>query len=235
MKQDQQKTAFEQCFDTANSRLKMTQREFEKVEMYLKSNDITDAYEAAFDFAYSAEQLTLIARTMPIYTGHPQAQKRMEDQMIETVPIKIGFTQEGWFCVKIPALLPKKQKGGPEYISGALWPAMQRFFDGKDRIRYPKSVIIYRHVFDRNHPERANRDHDNNEINMVTDIVAFYVMHDDSPQWCEHYYCSDAGDEDETQVFVVPQDEFQNWFYSMENGEDKDIYLYESIPEQLQE
>ena len=34
------------------------------------------------------------------------ADKRME----EAVPIEIGFTEEGWFCLRMPILLPRKEK-----------------------------------------------------------------------------------------------------------------------------
>jgi len=66
---------------------------------------------------------------------------------------------------------------------------------------------VYR--YDRS--ERQHRDHDNIECNKITDLIAFYVMYDDSPRFCNHYYCTAVGNEDETQVFVVPQSGYLNW------------------------
>ena len=40
-------------------------------------------------------------------------------------------------------------------------------------------MLVYRHVYDKDYPERNMRDHDNIEINQVTDIVALFTMVDD--------------------------------------------------------
>ena len=56
-----------------------------------------------------------------------------------------------------------------------------------------------------------NRDHDNIELNTVVDAVAMFFLVDDTPFECRHYYCSVVGDEESTEVFIVPQNEFGVW------------------------
>ena len=80
---------------------------------------------------------------------------------------------------------------------------MQKFFDGKPPVRFTDCVMVFRHVYDQTHPERAMRDHDNIEVNMVSDIVALYVLPDDSPRVCTHYYCSAAGPEERTEIYIA--------------------------------
>ena len=94
-------------------------------------------------------------------------------------------------------------------------------------MRYQDCVLIYRHVYDRARPERKMRDHDNIEINMVSDIVAMYVMPDDSPAVCSHYYCSTAGQEERTEVYVVPKKEFPIWLAMENTMPDEGVELYE--------
>ena len=94
----------------------------------------------------------------------------------DCIPVEIGFTEERWFCLRIPALLPKKAGGSADYIRSFLYPAMRAFFEKRPPVRYQDCVLIYRHVYDRARPERKMRDHDNIEINMVSDIVAMYVI-----------------------------------------------------------
>ena len=144
------------------------------------------------------------------------------------VPTKIGFTREGWFAAFIPALLPKKSKGNADYIEGILFPVMRRFFQDNARILFPKSVLIYRHIYPHDRPERKYRDHDNIEINAVTNIIALYVMRDDSPKYCNHYYCSAAGNEDRTEVYVVPLPEFTDWLAAEKSFPDEGVNLYEN-------
>jgi hypothetical protein len=45
----------------------------------------------------------------------------------------------------------------------------------------------------------------------VADAIALFVLTDDGPAVCSHYYCSGAGDEDCTEVFVVPRWDFPLW------------------------
>ena len=70
------------------------------------------------------------------------------------------------------------------------------------------------------------RDHDNIETNMVSDIVAMYVMPDDAPSVCSHYECSVMGEDDRTEVYVIPRMDFPQWL-SQENerfGEEKNVH-----------
>ena len=105
---------------------------------------------------------------------------------------------------------------------------MHRFFRGKDPVRYNKCVLIYRHVYSRDRPERQWRDHDNIEINLVTDIVALYVMPDDGPKVCCHYYCSAAGSEERTEVYVVSREDFHAWLETEKTMPEEGVTLYEN-------
>ena len=71
------------------------------------------------------------------------------------------------------------------------------------------------------------RDHDNIEINMVSDIVAMYVMPDDGPAVCAHYYCSAAAEQERTEVYVVPKSDFPAWLSGEAAMPDGGVKLYE--------
>jgi len=195
----------------AERKLKKVSKAFTETKLLFEKGENVEAIDSSFRFSEEAEKLTLLARTLPAYSGHPTASKITEKILLNTIPVQINITEEGWFFVIIPALLPKKNKGSPSYIRSYLYPAMHRFFYKKEPVCYQDCVLIYKHVYDKNRPERQYRDHDNIELNMVTDIVAFYVMKDDTPLRCFHYYCSIQGDIESTEVYVVPQNEFQTW------------------------
>ena len=178
-----------------------------------------------------SERLTLLTRSLPFYTGARNAMDDVVQVVKDTVPVEIGFTEEGWFCLRIPMLLPRKEHGSVSYIRGFLYPAMSAFFREQLPVRYPKCVIIYRHVYARDRPERRYRDHDNIEINAVTDIVAFYTMPDDNPTVCRHYYCSVAGDPERTEVYVVPQEDFIRWLTQEPSIPEGGVFLLENRPD----
>lgn len=169
------------------------------------------AYEQAMRLEETAERLVLLTRVLPAYTGSDVARLEVDNTMKLCIPVDMGFTAEGWFRLCIPALLPKKGSGSADYIRSFLYPAMQEYFQEKEPVRFTDCVLVYRHVYDRNRPERRMRDHDNIETNMVSDIVAMYVMPDDAPWVCSHYECSVMGEDDHTEVYVVPRTDFSQW------------------------
>lgn len=151
--------------------------------------------------------------------------------MVETVPVDMGYTEQGWFLLRLPALLPKKESGSPSYLRDMLYPAMRRFFAGKLPHIYSDCVLIFRHIYDRNRPERSYRDHDNIELNMVVDIVVLYLLPDDAPLRCAHYYCSAGGDTDRTEIYAVPCDSLPDWLSDAKSGALEGVTLYGTYPQ----
>ena len=206
---------------------KRLQEQLASVQWFCENGSIYQVYLHSLNLEETAERLVLLTRVLPAYTGVPNAKLEVERRIKGCIPVEIGFTAERWFCLRIPALLPKKAGGSADYIRSFLYPAMRSFFEKRPPVRYRDCVLIYRHVYDRARPERKMRDHDNIEINMVSDIVAMYVMPDDSPAVCSHYYCSIAGQEERTEVYVVPKKEFPIWLAMENTMPDEGVELYE--------
>ena len=178
-----------------------------------------------------SESVALKTRALPAYTGHPQAEVMVQKAIEEAVPIEMGFTEEGWFCLRMPILLPRKEKSSRSYLRGFLYPALECFTYEKPKIRYRNCVLIFRHVYDRNRPEREYRDHDNIELNTVVDAIAMFFLVDDTPQECRHYYCSAAGENEMTEVYIVPRADFESWLGLEKEPEKLRKKLHENLPE----
>lgn len=222
-----------QFFKTLNkldTKIQRMKAQSENVRMFYEVGQMENAFDEALELEETVEQAVLLARALPAYTGSPWAKQAVEDCIKSVVPVQIGFTEQGWFSLRMPLLLPKKSAGNAEYIRAILYPVMRDFFSDKLLARYEKCVLVYRHVYDRARPERQMRDHDNIEINMVSDIVAMYVMPDDSPGVCSHYYTSAASSVERTEVYVVPEDEFESFLEAETSMPDKGVALYESEP-----
>lgn len=219
---------FLQVLDKAETKLKKMQEQSRMIRQLYEAGNIEQAYEMAMKLEEASERTVLLTRVLPASTGSPHAAMDTANLMALCIPVEIGFTAEGWFCLRIPALLPKKDAGSADYIRSFLYPAMRDFFMGKEPVRFTDCVLAYRHVYDRSRPERRLRDHDNIEINMVSDIVAMYVMPDDGPEICSHYYCSAEGNEERTEVYVVPKEQFPLWLVTEKAMPDKGVALYET-------
>lgn len=204
-------TTYIKTLDKVETKLQRMKEQADAIRWFYDNDNLLESYKQALKLEELSEEAVLLTRVLPAYTGAVNAIVEVDKIVSDTIPVKIGFTAEGWFSVRIPALLPKKASGSADYIRSYLYPAMRRFFEGKPPVRFKDCVIVYRHVYDQSRPEREMRDHDNIEINMVTDIIAMYVLPDDNPAVCSHYYCSAAGCEDRTEVFVIPKREFSRW------------------------
>ncbi len=224
-----EKSNFVKVLDKIDNGIKRMKELASAVRWYYEADDMQTAYEKSLHLEETSEKATLLTRVLPAYTGRPSALDDVEKIVLDTIPVEIGFTAEGWFSLRIPALLPKKASGSADYIRSYLYPAMRKFFDGKPPVRYRDCVLIFRHVYDRSRSEKRLRDHDNIEINMVSDIVAMYVLPDDNPKVCSHYYCSASASEDRTEVYVVPKNDFPIWFVEEKAMPDKGVMLYEKL------
>ena len=167
--------------------------------------------EAMLQAESEGEKLTLLLRSMPTYTPMIHAVDQIDEVIKEVFEIKAEFTEEGWFKLTIPYLLPKKESGGLEYLRRPIYLALQDFFKGKDVLRYKEAVIVYRHIYSIEYPKRRMRDHDNIETNAVSDAVAMFLLESDSPICCSHYETSTVGEKEKTEVFVLNQYEFPAW------------------------
>ena len=220
-------TTYIKTLNKVEAKLKRMKEQVDAVRWFYDNNNLSESYRRALVLEEYAEKTVLLTRVLPAYTGAVNAIPKVNEIISNIIPVEVGFTSEGWFSIRIPALLPKKDSGSPDYIRSYLYPAMRRFFDGKPPIRFKDCVMVYRHVYDRSRPERRMRDHDNIETNMVTDIIALYVLPDDNPTVCSHYYCSAAGCEDRTEVYVVPKYDFPTWMLEEKTFPDKGVNLFD--------
>ena len=180
---------------------------------------------------YNTICILSIRNLINAYTGSPFAAMDVETITAANVPVEIGFTAEGWFSLRLPLLLPKKERGSAEYVRSILLPALKTFFAGRPPVRFDNCVLIYRHVYAEDRPERQRRDHDNIEINLASDCIAPYAMHAAGPGLSSHYFCSASPTVERTEAYVVPQREFAAWLEAEKAMPDEGVKLYDSPPE----
>ena len=194
--------------------------------------DELKAYALLLDVVKMSEKSACNLRELVIRYGYPEERDELEQIVLGSHPVDIGFTEEGWFAVRMDPLAKAKTLASKPYIRGIIAPAMKKFFADKPNIRYPQCVLIFRHVYDRKFPVRHMRDYDNVEVKQVTDVVAMYVMVDDNPFVCETYYLSAPGDVPRTDIFVVPQSEFLKWLQVADAIPEEGLRLTDQIPQQ---
>lgn len=225
------KSNFEKAANSLMGRYQELSRKTEETLELSRKGLIEEANALMGEVTRMMEKASAISRKLPLYTGNPNAQNEVEAIIAEECPVEMGFTEEGWFLLRMQPLAICDEMASKDYIRGILYPAMRRFWAGKDIVRYPRSVIIFRHVFNRDRPERQKRDYDNVEVKFVTDTVVIYVLEDDSPKHCEQFHCTAAGAEERTEVYVVPLDEFPDWYRKENLIPDDGLPITDVVPE----
>ena len=147
--------SFQKTLFDLEGKLRQIQTQLRTVEEAAKLEEAAVAYRTALDLTVSLEQAVLLARSLPACTGIPHVFFDMEQQAELQTPVKIGFTAEGWFSLRMPMLLPKKERGSAAFVRMLLLPALRRFFQRKPPVRISPCVLVFRHVYSKDRPDRA--------------------------------------------------------------------------------
>lgn len=198
----------------------------------LEKGCIDTFYGQALENEKESLQLALLCRELPMCTGNPAAYKDTEEAILEEMPVELGFTDDGWFVLRMPRLLPVKEKSKVRisFFRSILYPALSQYFATSPSVRYDPCAIIYRHVYDRKIPETQYRDHDNIEVNVITDTLAMFVMTDDAAMRCTHLYCSAAGKANRTEVYVIPINDLSEFVKQLEYIPEEGVKLHDLPP-----
>ena len=214
----EEKTRLEAGAQRLNKHMKKLTASVASILHFARIHKDLRAYEYILAAEEVAERIVIELRKLARVTGNPRAVMDVECIMAKEIPVEMGYTKEGWFHLRFPRMLPKKEGGSAEYVRGFLYPAIGRYFRTAEYFRrFSRCTVIFRHVFDETCPENWKRDHDNIELNMVVDTIAVHVMEDDAAQKCRHVYYSVPGPDDHTEVYVIPDEDWQKWVMNENN------------------
>lgn len=188
-----------------------------KIKQQIESGQLTGKLwsEGVTEIMVASERMNNLCRGMMIdekRSVQVNRGEKLEELLLTQSDIRIGFTEQGWFYLRIPAILPHKKRGHSWYLEGILWAAFGRW--QRERIAmgepikrfHEKCVIVYRTTYDRLMPGRRLTDFDNFEYKVVTDMITGPLLVDDGPQYLDaHYMANIAGEGDFTEVYLVPE------------------------------
>ena len=194
-----------------NRTLNKTNEIMSDIQQAVAYNDENSVYDLSLDYERTVERLVPLSRDLVICQGRKGSEQVVKQAIQENAPVEINFTKEGWLVLSIPALLPRKEKGNAQYIREIVHDALSEYCKDKNIQRFGKCILIYEHIYDHRIPKREWRDHDNIEINTVTDMIALFVLRDDSSYVCSHVYVSKAGEQNRTNIYVIPETDFDSW------------------------
>lgn len=168
-----------------------------------------------------AEKIALKTRELPLSLGVPLETLDITDTVADAIDFHAGFTDRGWFVMRIPPLVKKKYFKGSTYLGHTIYRLLFRYFEKHRDInptKYEDCDIVFVNMIERESSYYQVRDNDNLEYNHVTNALATYFLPDDGPLYCNHHHYSIIGDTNCTYVYLVPHKDFSLFLYEYDNG-----------------
>lgn len=170
-----------------------------------------DNYEVlSTDAALRAEKVTCRLRHL-IYSSTAVKKADYLASAATAQGIKVRY-EDGVFEVTLPGMLPKrKQWQSAEYLLDSLEAALSQYARGHPLPHFEHCVIAFSLIYNRDLPERRIRDYDNLELKQVQDLIAAFVLTDDTGALCDAYHTTTLGNTDQTCVSIMDRERFPVW------------------------
>lgn len=121
--------------------------------------------------------------------------------------------------VTLPALLPKRRsRKSVEFVLDPLHYYLSQYAEQHFLPKYCECVVCFSHIYCQERPARYVHDYDNLELKQILDVLASYIMVDDTGLLCDAYNTTEFGEKDCTRIFVMPKNKFPAWLSGREKG-----------------
>lgn len=126
--------------------------------------------------------------------------------------------EDGILAVTMPRLLPKKKsKQSGLFLLDPLGAALARYAKEHTLPRFRECVVCVSHVYGHELPDWCLLDYDNLQQKQLLDMIALYVMADDSGLLCDAYNTTELGEKDCTRIYIMEKNRFAGWLLQREN------------------
>ena len=177
-----------------------------------------DNYEVlSTDAALRAEQIACRLRHL-IYST--TTIKKAEYLSSAATMLEVGIEdKDGVLEITLPCLLPKRrQRQGTEFLMDPIHFALSRYAEDHVMPQFQHCVVCFSHVYSQDLSDRRVRDYDNLELKQLLDVVASFLMADDTGLLCDAYNTTELGEADCTRVSVMDKDRFPGWLAERQNS-----------------
>lgn len=175
-----------------------------------------DNYEVlSTDAALRAERIACRLRHL-IYSTTTIKKEEYLSSAAVMQGIEIRF-KDGILELTLPCLLPKrKPQHKTEYLLDPFTAALSQYAKSHPMPRLRHCVICFSHIYCKDLPTRRIRDYDNLELKQFLDVVASFVLTDDSGLLCDAYNTTELGETDCTRISIMDSRLFPDWLDARE-------------------
>ncbi len=125
---------------------------------------------------------------------------------------------DGVLQVTLPCLLPKKkQRQSAEFLTDPLYFALSQYADSRVLPKYTHCVVCFCHIYTMTLPKGRIRDYDNVEMKQLLDVLATFLMLDDTGLLVDAYNTTELGETEFTVICIMDKSRFPQWLQEREN------------------
>lgn len=125
---------------------------------------------------------------------------------------------DGVLNIFLPCLVPKRKgRKNSEFLTDPLYFTLSQYADSHPLPKFRHCVVCFSHIYSRELAEHRARDYDNLELKQLLDVIATFIMEDDSGLLCDAYNTTEVGDCDCTCISVMGKERFFEWIKEREN------------------
>jgi hypothetical protein len=126
---------------------------------------------------------------------------------------------DGVLQISLPSLLPKrKQRHSSEFLIDPLYFTLSQYADKNMLPMYRHCVVCFSHIYSEDLPSNRIRDYDNLEMKQLLDVLATFIMEDDSGLLVDAYNTTEIGETDCTCISIMDKIRFPRWLEERENS-----------------
>lgn len=126
--------------------------------------------------------------------------------------------EDGVLNIVLPCLVPKRKgRKNSEFLTDPLYFTLSQYADSHPLPKFQHCVVCFSHIYSRELADCRVRDYDNLELKQLLDVIAAFIMEDDSGLLCDAYNTTEIGEQDCTCISVMGKERFFQWIKEREN------------------
>ena len=198
-------------------RIEHLRRDNEKITQTLIAMDGTDMEHHADNFKHLAIDAALCSELITCRMRHllyDYTDVRKPEYLTSAAAVQGIIIREysDMLEIEVPCLFPhRKQRQSSEYLTDPLYFLLSQYTDSRPVKKYTDCVVCFVHEYNKDLPNRRIRDYDNLEQKQMLDVIAAFILQDDSGMCCDSYNTVALGDADKTKIFIMSRDRFGAW------------------------
>lgn len=207
------KEYFDHALDRAIDRAARILDDLRFIRQMHREGQKEQVYNYTLGMVEDVENMTRNARELVLSQRTPTGAEDVRRIVHDNYKIEMGFTQKEWFCLRMPLIIPKKNGYSVKYVENRLRAALEDFWKYRPRIAFPyyNSVIVFRHLYTWRTNAWEHCVPADSEVDCVIRLIFVYVLHQMFQISFQHYHCCSIGEEERTEVYVMPISDFDKW------------------------